>query len=109
MNSLMLQPNNLLSKFWVWLKKILFKKRDNKLNNISNYNEEKIIQEVSGREDDFKKSQNQEKRYVYVQDLDYDKEKKYAVDLVINVMNNEKRIEDLDLADMVRIKLLLNS
>ena len=109
MNNLMIQPNNIFSKFWIWIKKKLFKKRANKSNDISNDNEEKVIQEVSKEEVSLKQSQNQEKRYVYVQDLDYAKEKKYMVDLVIDIMNNKKRIEDLDLADKVRIKLLLDS
>ena len=67
------------------------------------------MQDVSKiNNDDFNQVQIEESRYVYVQDLDYETEKKRTIELYKDIINNRKRIEDLDLADMVRIKKLMD-
>lgn len=100
MNNLILRPNNLFSKIWIWLKKKFFKKEK--------YIKYKENQNITNINSDIQKPQKNKKRYVYVQDLDYETEKKNTIDLYQKIMNGEMKVEDLELADMVRIKLLLN-
>ena len=108
MSNLILQNNNLFSKFWIWLKKKFFnKEKYNKKENL-NDNKNTIKQEVEIIEEEPKQLKPQKKTYDYVQDLDYETEKKYTVNLFMDVMNNKKETEDLDLADLVRIKLLMD-
>ncbi len=100
MNSLILQPNNLFSKFLIWLKKKFFKKEKyskEENQNITNINNE--IQEIPKKK----------RRCVYVQDLDYETVKKRTTDLYQKVMNGEVKVEDLELADIIRIQILLDS
>ncbi len=99
MNSLIPQQNNLFSKFWTWLRKKFFKKEK--------YSKSEEKQNVTNINNDVQKTQEEKKRYVYAQDLDYETEKKYTIDLYKKVVNGEMKVEDLDLADAVRIKLLL--
>ena len=100
MNNLILQPNNLFSKFLIWLRKKFFKKEK--------YSKSKENQNSTNINSDIQKLQKNKKRYVYVQDLDYETEKKKTIDLYQKIMNGEMKLENLELADMVRIKLLLN-
>ena len=100
MNSLILQHNNLFSKFLIWLKKKFFKKEKyskEENQNITNINNE--IQEIPKKK----------RRCVYVQDLDYETVKKRTTDLYQKVMNGEVKVEDLELADIIRIQILLDS
>ena len=100
MNNLILRPNNLFSKFLIWLRKKFFKKEK--------YSKFEESQNITNINNDIQKLQKKKKRYVYVQDLDYETEKRNTIDLYKKIMNGEMKVEDLELADMVRIKLLLN-
>ena len=100
MNNLILQHNNLFSKFLIWLRKKFFK--------TEKYSKSKDGQNITNINNDIQKLQKQKRRYVYVQDLDYETEKKNTIDLYQKIMNGEMKVEDLELADMIRIKLLLD-
>ena len=100
MNNLILRPNNLFSKILIWLRKKFFK--------TEKYSKYKENQNSTNINSDIQKLQKNKKRYVYVQDLDYETEKKKTIDLYQKIMNGEMELENLELADMVRIKLLLN-
>ena len=100
MNNLILRPNNLFSKFLIWLRKKFFKKEK--------YSKFEESQNITNINHDIQKLQKKKKRYVYVQDLDYETEKRNTIDLYKKIMNGEIKVEDLELADMVRIKLLLD-
>ena len=127
MSNLLVQNNNFFSKFWIWLKKIFYKesknnKNSNEISILKNEkNNSEIIFKESIKQSSLKKQEtlidqevlkqenSQIEKHLYVKDLDYETEKKYTVNLLMDVLNHKKQLKDLDLADVVRINILYNN
>lgn len=105
MNNLIPQTNNVFFRVWNWIKKIFHTKKSNKTE-VQNYS--KDTNDVCEIKINLEESNNY-KKHVYVQDLDYEVEKKRTVELCQDVINNKRNLNELDFSDIIKIKKLLDN